>query len=167
MSKPAASASTIVVPFPETSKWSGKEIFSQFANGCSVLGLILTLVVLAKVRGIHRDFLAQARIPDLHKKIREHRSALSKFLNQADFSALRHEIEAEMQKCNANLKNLKPKLCRANATSVTSLLARTSAMIGLQTAPEKDKVREVYIGLLGIEEELGNLSEDMKWRTRE
>lgn len=167
MSTTTATSAATETPISVTAVWPVKDIFSQFANTCSVLGLILTLVVLAKVRGIHRDFLAQARLPDLHKKIRGHRSALSKFLNQTDFVALRHEIEAEIQKCDANLKNLIPKLSREQAGSVTALAATTSALVGLRTGPEREKVREVYLGLVGIEEELDNLSEDMKWRTRE
>jgi len=123
--------------------------------------------VLVKVKRIQQDYLAQARLPDLQKKIRGHRSTLSKLLNQTDLAALRHEIDAEMQKCDANLKNLIPKLSPKQALSVSSLVTKIGAILNAKTVCDREQVRAIYLGLVGIEEELDNLGEDMKWRPRE
>jgi len=138
---------------------------SQIGDICSVLGFFFTLLVLMKLRGIHRSFLAQARLPDLQKKIRGHRSALSKLLN--DFSAAGSDIEAEIQKCHANLQNLQPKLGHAQAANVKTIVAFTAQLTRSPTSPDKEQVRKLYLALVLLEEDLDNLSEDMKWRARE
>jgi len=140
-------------------------VLSQTGDICSILGFLFTVIVLLKLRGIHRSFLAQARLPDLQKKIRGHRSALAKLLN--DFSAAGPEVEAEIQKCHANLRNLQPKLARAQAASARTLVSLTGQLIQSATPPDKDQVRKVYLALVLLEEELDNLNEDMKWRARE
>jgi hypothetical protein len=140
---------------------------SQLGDICSVLGFLLTLGILMKLQGIHRSFLAQARLPDLKKKIRGHRAALSKLLNVNDFSASGNDIEAEIQKCDANLRNLQPKLGRPQAANVTALIALTTSLTESSSPLEKERVREIYLALVRLEEDLGNLSEDMKWRARE
>jgi hypothetical protein len=140
-------------------------VLSSLADVCSILGFLFTVVVLLKLRGIHRSFLAQARLPDLQKKIRGHRSALAKLLN--DFPATASEIEAEIRKCHANLRNLQPKLPRAHAASVKPLVAATAQLSQSSTVPDKEQVRKIYLALVLLEGELDNLSEDMKWRARE
>ena len=138
--------------------------FSQISDICSVLGFLFTLLVLYKLRGIYRGFLAQARLPDLQKKIYEHRAALSQLLTRSDFTATGHEIETEIQKCHANLQSLQAKLGRAQVANVKALVALTKPAL---TPPNKEQVRKIYMALVGLEEELKNLSEDMKWRPRE
>jgi len=140
------------------------KVFSIIADIFSVLGFVFTIAVLIKVRGIHRGFLAQARLPSLRKKIRGHCSTLSTLLN--DFPSAGSDIEAEIRKCHANLENLLPKLENKQATSVKTLIAFTAGLLKQSSPPDKDQVRKLYAVLVGLEEELGNLSEDMQWKER-
>ena len=141
------------------------DILPAIGNACSMAGFLLTLVVLLKLRRIHRSFLFQARLPDLRKKITGHRSALSKLLNNfADASA---EIATEIQKCHANLQSLRPKLGRRQVVSVNALLKQTAEFGRSSVPPSKEEVRRIYLALVLLEGELENLSEDIKWRPRE
>jgi len=141
------------------------DILTVLGNVCSVVGFLLTLLVLLKLRRIYRSFLFQARLPDLRKKIKGHRSALARLLN--NFADAGAEIAAEIQKCHANLQNLRTKLGRRQAASVTALLKQTADFGLSSVAPSKEEVRRVYLALVLLEEELENLSEDIKWRPRE
>lgn len=147
--------------------WTANDAFSLVANVCSVLGFVFTCIVLLQVKRIQQDYLAQARLPELQKKLRGHRSALSKLLNQSNLVTVRQEIEAEIQKCAANLKNLIPKLRQEQTKSISVLLVQTDLLLKSRSAPDREQVNEIYLGLVGIEEELDNLGEDMKWRARE
>jgi len=139
-----------------------ESILSKGGDICSVLGFIITLVVLFKVGGIQRSFLAQARLPGLRRKIRGHCANLSKFLD--DFTSTDPNIATEVRKCHANLQNLLPKL--EDKASVKVLVAFTAQLIKATGLPDKEQVRKLHTGLVGLEEELDNLSEDIKWRER-
>ena len=140
---------------------------SQAGDICSILGFVFTLGVLCKVHRIQQNFLAQARLPDLRKKIRAHSAALSGFLNLDDISAAGHAVEAEIQKCHANLRNLQPKIEKGQVEGLGELMKLTAELIKAGNLLKTDQVRQVYMGLVRIEVDLENLSEDMKWRPRE
>jgi len=134
-------------------------------NVSSILGLLVTLVVFVKLRHIHRSFLFQARLPDLRKKIAGHRSTISRLLSTFADSA--HEIETEIHRCHANLQSLRRKLGRVHAGSVRNLLKQTREATKGPGSPSRDKVRQIYLSLVLLEEELENLSRDIKWRPGE
>lgn len=131
---------------------------------CSVLGLIITVVVFVKVRTIQRSFLVQARLPILRKKIRAHSAALSNMLN--DFSSVNPDLEPEIRRCNANLENLCTKLDGSQAANVQRAKTFTSELLKQAAPIDKSQIRKLHVALVGIEEELGNLTEDMQWRER-
>jgi len=141
------------------------ELLSKVGSICSIAGLVVTFWIFIKLRRIHRSFLFQARLPDLRKKIRGHRSSLSRLLN--DFPNTFADVQIELQRCHANLQSLKPKLGRAQVPSVNSLLEQIEELNRLSALPSKEPVQRVYLDLVLLEGELDNLSEDIKWRSRE
>lgn len=138
------------------------EALSSVASLCSIVSLFFTLWVLVKLRQIHRTFLFQARLPDLQRSIRNHSATLSRLLN--NFPEGVADIETELQKCNANLKSLKPKLGRAQAVSVSDLLAQIGQVNRGPSSPSEKDIRQIYLGLVMLEVELANLSKDIRWR---
>lgn len=139
-------------------------VLSLAGDICSVLGLIITAFVFVKVRGIQRGFLVQARLPILRKKMRGHCAAFSKMLN--DFSPDNPDLEPEIRRCNANLDNLSPKLDGSQATNVQRTKTFTSELLKQHAPVDKVQIRKLHAALVGIEEELGNLTDDMQWRER-
>ncbi len=132
---------------------------------CSILGLVLTILLLTKVGRISRRFLFQARFPALKKKVASHRSTLSTLLNTYPDSST--DLAIELQKCHATLKSLKRKIGLAQRSNISSLLKQIKRLPPPSAPPQKDAIYQVYLDLVLLEEELQNLSEDIKWRARE
>lgn len=132
---------------------------------CSIAAFLLTLWILLKLRSVHRGFLFQARLPELRKKIGRHRADLSRLLNT--FPDSRAEVAAEIRKCHANLQSLKAKLGGGRAAGVKALFKQTRDFARSSVPFTKEQVGQIYLGLVFLEEELENLSEDIKWRPRE
>ena len=132
------------------------------ANCSSILSLLISAIVFLRLRSIYKSFLLQARFPALRKKIAAHRTSLSKLLN--DFPSTRLEVAAEIQRCLANLKSLRSKLSRSAKKNVREIIKSIERAI---SAKDKQYFDDVYLGLVQLEEELENLSEDNKWRSKE
>jgi len=120
---------------------------------------------LNRLRRIHRNFLFQARFPDLKRKIARHRSSLSKLLTAYDDSA--DQVEIELKKCQSNLCSLKPKVARSLRGDIKRLVIDIKDISRSSSHPSKEETRNVYMSLVFIEQELENLSEDIKWGPKE
>jgi hypothetical protein len=138
------------------------DIIAVVGSLCSIIALALTIGIFVKLRHINRDFLFQARFPTLKKNLTSHRSTLSKLLNTFPNSS--GEIAVELQKLVATLKSLISKVDRARRASTKDLLKRTQ-MLSCSSLPASQKqVRDLYLGIVLVEEELANFSKDFKWR---
>ncbi len=131
---------------------------------CSIIALLLTIYILIKLRGIHRHFLFQARFPTLSKKISNHRKSLSQSLNSYNDS--KETILVELRQCEANLRSLKPKLKKGIKNSVIKIIQKINKARKVQSCPPKGEVRDIYLALVELEQELENLSEDIRWEQR-
>ena len=138
------------------------DIIAVVGSLCSITALALTIGIFVKLRRINRDFLFQARFPTLKKNLASHRSMLSTLLNTFPNSS--GEIAVELQKLVATLKSLISKVDRARRASTKDLLKRTQ-MLSCSSLPASQKqVRDLYLGIVLVEEELANFCEDFKWR---
>ncbi len=138
------------------------DVLALLGNISSIAGFSFTVWILLKLRRIHRSYLLQARFPDLHRRVRRHCSNLEKLLNVYPDSAL--DIQAELQKCDATIESLLPKVERALRADVKNLLDKIARVFRTGSPPSKEEVRRIYLDLIRLEAELQNLSEDMKWR---
>lgn len=136
-------------------------LFTRLGSISSIIGLLLTILIFYRLRRIHRNFLFQARIPDLKRKIKQHRSKLSTFLNTYDDSV--DQIEIELKKCQSNLGSLKPKVERSLRGQIKRIVRHIKNISRSSSHPSKEEIRIVYRSLVFIEQELENLSEDIKW----
>lgn len=140
-------------------------LFTRLGSISSIIGLLLTIFILYKLRRIHRNFLFQARFPDLKRKITRHRSNLSKLLTTYDGSA--DQVEIELRKCQSNLCSLKRKVARSLRGDIKRLVKHIKNISRSSSHPSKEEIRKVYISLVFIEQELENFSEDIKWGPKE
>lgn len=139
-------------------------LLNHFGSICSILGLILTILILGNLRHVRRHFLFQARFPHLRKKIAKHRKSLSQLLNTYDTS--KEQIQIELQKCRANLSNLKPKLNRSSGNDVNQIIKQIKSTCRSDSHLSESQVREIHISLVFLEQELENLNQDIKWEPK-
>lgn len=128
----------------------------------SIAGLIVSVWVLLRVGRISRNYLLQARLPDLRKKLRAHRSKLSTLLG--DYPDSWGEMQVELQMCDATLRSLAPKVDRAGRVRVRTVEAEMARVCGTAVAPPRERLREIYSSLAGLEQEMDNLIKDIRWR---
>ena len=138
---------------------------NHFGSICSILGLVLTIFILGNLRGVRRHFLFQARFPSLKKKMAEHRKNLSQLLNTYETS--KQQIQIELQKCRANLNSLKPKLNRSSRNGVNKIIKQIKSAYRPYSHLSESQVREIYLNLIFLEQELENLKQDIKWEHKE
>lgn len=139
-------------------------LFTRLGSISSIIGLLLTILIFCRLRHIHRNFLFQARFPVLNRKIKQHRSQLSTLLNTYDDSI--DQIEIELKKCQSNLCSIKPKVIGSLRGHIKRLIKDIKNINRSSSHPPKEEIRKVHISLVFIEQELENLSEDLKWRLK-
>jgi hypothetical protein len=131
-------------------------------NLSSIAGLIVSVWVLLRVGRISRSYLLQARLPDLRKKLRAHRSKLSTLLGGYPDSW--GEMQVELQMCDATLRSLAGKLDRGGRARTRAIQADIAGTSGAASAPPEEELRRIYSSLAGLEREIDNLIKDIGWR---
>lgn len=95
----------------------------------------------------------------------EHRKNLSQLLNTYETS--KQQIQIELQKCRANLNSLKPKLNRSSRNGVNKIIKQIKSAYRPYSHLSESQVREIYLNLIFLEQELENLKQDIKWEPKE
>lgn len=142
---------------------------SPVANFASLVGLVISIFVLINVRNIREDFISAIRTPQLADELTKSSSKLSKLI--AEFDGSKDMIEEEIAICLAKVKNLRQKLHGANyktcVTTVDELIVMLNKYVGFPGERNKENARKIYTKLITLNEEVKNLIEDQKWRTRD
>ena len=131
-------------------------------NLSSIVGLGVTVWVLLKVRKIQKSYLLRARLPVLGRKLGRHRSNLASLLDGYPESA--REVQAELKRCRATLRSLGAIVSGALRADLNRIERRVAGICGLWEAATADEIWELYADLGGLEEDVRNLIEDIKWR---
>lgn len=132
---------------------------SDISNIASVVGLALTLWVALNVRKIKNHYLLTARVPELSRKLSQHRRQLCKYLNDAE--ANRHQIEEELAAAKATAQSLEAKLTGRHRESIKLLLKAIREQERQLTT--ETGTRAIYRRIVHVSEELENMIEDLKW----
>ncbi len=131
---------------------------SLFGSVASILGLLVSIYVLREIRNLKKKFLFRARVPQLLNAIKGYSKGISSKLR--DFEGSKRELETDLSKCNATLKNLSLKV-DGNAKEITKRLTKK---IRKQKQPlKKDEIWEIYNDLQALIESLSHLQKDIKW----
>jgi hypothetical protein len=132
---------------------------SEVGTAASLLSLLLTLWVLRSIYTLRSHFLFTARLPQLLEDLQQNTSGLSQGLAQPEeWSDI---VDIEMVRCDANLKNLVPKVKGQTRTSIVQIHDEIAKYL----SGDRTKVaaRTIYTKLNGLLQELHNLHEDTKW----
>lgn len=124
---------------------------------------MITVRTYGKLTAIEQNYLFQARVPILIKKIEKHGSIISRLLN--DFGQNKEKIKSELSKCLANLQNIDEKLEAKEKGPVSILIEYMSAKH--REGYDKDSAWKAYTDLQHVIEFLGNLRDDRQWSTRD
>ncbi|GEM_PF-1848036 len=147
----------------QSTKDLSNNTFSYIGSIASIIGFLISAWVLFKIRIIESHFLFKVRFPTLKRQVGKHSATISRHLNSFPDSA--NEIEIELKKCQADLKNLKSKLNGSSKTSVKEILKNINKLPSPLNEYSKQSIREVHLSLVLLEQDLDNLKEDLQWRS--
>ena len=143
----------------ETSaSWIDLESIGSFA---SIAGLVVTIYIFFGVRKIKQEFLFRVRLPGLLKKIQNHASAISGELST--FPDSKNAILEELAIAQVNIKSLESKSFGTMRSSLKKLRLNIEQLRGKREI-EKDSIREIYLEMNMMIQEISNIREDDKWR---
>ena len=133
---------------------------SDIGNVASILGLLITILVLINLRNIKRFYVFTARVPELLEKLGKHAGKISVF--QKDFSNSGREIELELAEAEIVLKSLRTKLNRQAKSSAKRVLNTVKRYN--RTNPNQESLWTVYVEIQKLISEVQELQSDLKWR---
>lgn len=138
---------------------------SNISGVASIIGLFLTIYVFLSVKKIENEFLFRVRLPSLQKKIQQHASNLSTLLQ--NYPESKNEIIEELSIAKVNINSLHKKSTGSVRNSLKKLETKIEE-IRKNKLPDdsKHELREIYLELNMVIEEITNLREDDKWRQR-
>ena len=130
----------------------------------SVVGLVITIVVLLNVRRIEQSYARQALVPRLGSKLAANAKNLNKSLRTKAFD----KIGPELAKCRANLEGLARALPESEKTAVQNLLGAVSGELQKGEATRSDeRLLRIVDELKAIVQQIKNLEDEWKWRSRD
>lgn len=124
----------------------------------SVIGLLISIYVLYELKIMKRKFLFKARIPGLIRSLKTHATRISERFS--DFDDSMRELETDLTRCAATLKNLRSKVGGDTRQATRQLLKQ----IQKRKKPlQKEEVWQIYNDLQALIDILGHLQKDIKW----
>jgi hypothetical protein len=125
----------------------------------SIASLALTIAVFHGVRRLKQFYLVTARLPQLLLRLRGHAANISNALN--DIEAFRDRAVEEIIATEVTLGSLRAKLSGQPRHAVGGALAAFRKLN--RRAFSAMELRDCYLHLLRVTEEIKNLQADRKW----
>ncbi len=139
--------------------------FSNISGLASIFGLFLTIYVFLSIRKIEKEFLFRVRLPSLLRKLQQHASNLSKLLQQ--YPESENEIIEELSIAKVNINSLYKKSTGSIKTSLHKLETNIEEYRNTKIAKQtKESIREIYVEMNMVIQEINNQKDDDKWRQR-
>jgi len=132
---------------------------SDLGNAASILGLLLTILILLSLRSIKRFYIFTARVPELLEKLIKHAGNIASY--QKDFSGSNREIDLELAGAEIVLKSLKSKVGSHTKSSVRRVIKCVDNYN--RTNQDQEKLWGVYVEFQKLITELQELQSDSKW----
>ncbi|HEB36124.1 hypothetical protein LCGC14_0953010 [marine sediment metagenome] len=133
--------------------------FTDFGTIASILGLILSILIFFFIRKIKSFYIFKIRVPGLSKRLQDIASSISSYLN--DYESSINSIDEAVVTCEVVLKSLKGKLSGSIKKAIKDLIKKIDQ--NSYDYRTKDNIRDIYISILKISEEIKELQEDSKW----
>lgn len=99
-------------------------IFNAIDNFSSLVGLIISVFVLIKIKKIESNYNVRIRIPSLIAKVENHASTLIKLMD--DYPDQVNDIKLELAATGADLESLAQKVDRPTKKGVRAIIQRIS-----------------------------------------
>jgi len=133
----------------------------------SIVGLLITLLILNEAKKIRRSFLQKIRIPEAYKTLSEISRLLSTLISA--WPGEKQQILKELARIRSILLNLKSKLDgddKRQAESLIRKLGYKKLFYRRQDLSKlnKDDLWNIYSELIAIVELLKQTNNDIKWR---
>jgi hypothetical protein len=141
------------------SDWLTRLSLSDIASVASIAGLLITIWVAANLRKIKTFYLFTARVPQLARRLRQHSSALATYMN--DPVSFQEKIREEMVAAEVTVDSLQRKLGGHSKKTVRNLLTNVRRASEGEFSPPA--IREVYLLMIHVNEQLKDLQSDLKW----
>lgn len=144
------------------------------SGASSIFSLALTCYVFIGIRKIRKQFMFNARVPNLLQRLTEASSRISSSLDSDSINST-HLNEA-LADTEILLKSLRPKIGRPTknqATKIISLIRKIDGRRGLfgrfsnqsNHEPRDKAIRTVHIEIYKIIQEISELYEDSRWES--
>lgn len=136
--------------------------FVAVVNLASIVGLAITVWVFADVRNIKRSYVFRARVPQHVQSLKSRRKQLTEYMN--DFVGMQPQIDEQMAGMEVELESLVKKLKGPIRARVRQLLEQVRDYS--RSDPKNvGHLRTINLELYKTVEAIGELQEDLKWRT--
>src|SRR5688500_15320340 len=99
-----------------------KAIFNAIDNTSSLVGLILSVLVLIKIKKIENNYNVRIRIPNLIAKVENHASTLIELMDH--YPDRLNDIKLELAATGADLESLAQKVDRPTKKGVRAIIHR-------------------------------------------
>ncbi len=136
-----------------------RDTFFFVGNLLSIVSFVLTIFVLLNVRKLRNAYKLRGRGPSLIKDLSKCASNLSRFLN--DYNEFLPQINEELAKVKAKLRSMERKLSRGPKKSVKHVITYIDQCE--ISAQNEKQVRETYVEIRKVIEELIENQKDLEW----
>lgn len=141
-------------------EWLTSSFVTAIVNVLSVLGFGVTIYVMFGVRQIKNNYTSRIRVPELRVKLGEYISNIGDFLN--DYANNTNQIAPQLEQTESVLKAIKKRLGRVEAKKIQEVLVLMNNL-QINLTGQEDQVRNIYNRLHGVNAELEQWENDMKW----
>jgi hypothetical protein len=125
-----------------------KDFFNAIDNLSSLIGLLVSVFVLVKIKKIESNYNARIRLPALLAKINAHASNLIALMQ--DYAETVNEIKLELASTGADLESLHKKVDRSMKAEIKSTIRRIRRFDESQEKRDglsKRRILLLYVGL--------------------
>jgi len=133
--------------------------FTAIVNVLSVIGFVITIIVMVGVRQIKGHYTSRIRVPELKLQLVNLASQLGTLLN--DYLNNKDFIEVEIARVEPVLKAIKKRLGLTERDKVNEALKSLRQLE--RHGSNEARVRAIYNRLHGINAELEQWENDKKW----
>jgi len=135
--------------------------FTDIGTIASISGLLLTILIFFLIRKIKSVYIFKGRVPGLSKKLQDIASGIANDLN--DYESSITSIDKRVTLCEVVLKSLKEKLQGSIKKDIKSLIKKIGNYQNSKDYETEEHIRDIYLNILKISEEIKELQEDDKW----
>jgi hypothetical protein len=144
-------------PFREM--FAGSHLLSTIADLVSILSFAISVWVALTLKQIRRQFLFQARLPELLKSLKNHANRIAELVGSYDEN--RHAIDAVIAQTHSTLVNIEAKIRGMTRESAATLIRTID---GRSQPVTRDETWRIYTALQGFIEGIQHLQKDTRWR---